>query len=146
LPKVVPKGYVMQVSNRDVDDISIQISTNIKDGIKGLYLVGKMEGNLFYAGKIDAANDVAKTKISKDSLSDGIAQLTLFSAKGEPLCERLVFVERPENKHVVNISSDKTTYSPKEKVSMQVVVQDYKEELVEGDLSVSVANIEFTNQ
>ena len=146
LPEVLPKGYVMQVSNRDVDDISIQLSTNIEDGIKGLYLVGKMRGELFYAGKLDAPNNIAKTKISKDSLPDGIAQLTLFSARGEPLCERLVFIERPENAHVVTISSDQSTYSAKEKVTMQVAVQDFQEQEVEGDLSVAISNNGFASQ
>ena len=146
LPKVQSKGYAMQVSNRDVDDISIQFSTNVEEGIKGLYLVGKMRGELFYAGKLDAPNNTAKITVSKDSLPDGIAQLTLFSAQGEPLCERLVFVERPENKHVVTISSDKTIYQPKEKVNMEVAIRDFQKELVEGDLVVSVSNSEFTNQ
>ena len=39
LPSVLSKGYVMQISNRDVDNISVQLSTNLENGIKGLYLV-----------------------------------------------------------------------------------------------------------
>ena len=146
LPKILPKGYVMQVSNRDIDDISIQLSTNIEEGIKGLYLVGQMRGDLFYASKIDAPNNIAKVKISKDSLPDGVAQLTIFSAKGEPLCERVVFVERPENQHVVNVKTDKQIYDLKEKVKLEIEIQDFKKELVKGDLSVAVVNNGFTEQ
>ena len=146
LPSVLSKGYVMQISNRDVDNISVQLSTNLENGIKGLYLVGQMRGELFYAGKIDAPNNIAKMKISKDSLTDGIAQLTIFSAEGEPLCERLVFIERPENQCVVEINSKKQIYNSKEKVNLEIGIKDYKNKLVKGDLSVSVVNNEFTEE
>lgn len=140
LPQVQASGYVMQVTNRDVDSVTVQISTNFDTGLGDLYLVGQMRGSLFYAGKINSDGNVAKTYISKDSLPDGIAQLTIFSGGGEPLCERLIFIERPENEMKLRASTDKKIYTAREKVNLNLAVRDFKNFDLEADLSVAVTN------
>ena len=146
LPKVQTNGYVMQVNNRDVDSVTIKISTNLDTGLGDLYLVGQMRGSLFYAGKINSDEQVAKTYISKDSLPDGIAQLTIFSGSGEPLCERLIYIERPENEIKLRSSTDKKIYSTREKVNLNLAVRNFKNFDVEADLSVTVTNSDLAKR
>ena len=146
LPQIQTSGYTMQVTNRDVDSIAVQISNNSDTGLGNLYIVGQMRGSLFYAGKLSSDKNVVKTYVSKDSLPDGIAQLTIFSESGEPLCERLVFVERPENKMKLKISTDKEIYSTREKVKLNLAVRDATNFDVEGDLSVTVTNSDLAER
>ena len=141
LPKIQSQGYTMQVTNRD--SLAIQVSTNLDTGLGDIYIVGQMRGSLFYAGKINSDKNVVKTRISKDSLPDGIAQLTIFSGSGEPLCERLAFIERPENEMKLKVKTDKKIYSARENVKLSLAVRDFKNFDVEGDLSVAVTNRAF---
>lgn len=57
--------------------------------------------------------------IPKDKFPTGIVQFTLFSAAGEPLNERLVFVNNHDQLKL-NISIDKNTYSVHDKVKIDV--------------------------
>jgi len=140
LPKAKSNGYVMQINNRKPDSVVVKIETNFDAGLGNLYLVGQMRGSLFYAGKLSSESNVVKTSISKDSLPDGIAQITVFSEDGEPLCERLIFVERPENAYGINFSSNKKVFSNREKVELFVNVKNAESTEIPSDLSIAITN------
>lgn len=143
LPEILEKGYVMKVLNQTEDDIMIQLSTNKKEGIQDLYIVGQMRGSLFYAGNIQSEKQLGEIKISKDSLPDGVAQFTLFNALREPLCERLVFIESRKNSHSIQIIGGAPSYGVREKVSLKTELKDYYGKDVPCDLSLAVVNDEF---
>ena len=143
LPHVMEQGYVMKVLNQTNEELVVQLSTNIESGLQDLFVVGQMRSSLFYAGKIETEKMVGEIKISKDSLPDGIAQVTIFNSMKEPLCERLVFIEKVENKHTLSISAPSATYEVREKVNLDLSIQNDKEVEVGGDLSLTVINAGF---
>jgi hypothetical protein len=76
--------------------------------------------------------------LSKKDLRMGIAKATLFSADGEPLCERLIFVQN-DDLLKINVSSDKTVYNKKQKTSIQLKINNGGEPAA-GNYSVSVTD------
>jgi hypothetical protein len=75
---------------------------------------------------------------SKKDLRMGIAKATLFSADGEPLCERLMFVQN-DGLLKINVSSDKTVYNKRQKASIQLKINNGGEPAA-GNYSVSVTD------
>ncbi|MEO6979929.1 MAG: hypothetical protein ABI113_16185, partial [Mucilaginibacter sp.] len=76
--------------------------------------------------------------LSKKDMRMGIARATLFSADGEPLCERLFFVQN-DDLLKLNLSGNKTAYSARRKVSVQLKTNNGGEP-VAGHYSVSVTD------
>ncbi|WP_295796537.1 carboxypeptidase regulatory-like domain-containing protein [Mucilaginibacter sp.] len=76
--------------------------------------------------------------LSKKDMKMGIARATLFSADSEPLCERLFFVQK-DDLLKLNLSGNKTAYSARQKVSMQLKTNNGGEPAV-GHYSVSVTD------
>ena len=78
---------------------------------------------------------IPKNKI----LDDGIVQITLMNAKGEPLCERLFF--NNQNKQInLKITPDKANYKIREKVTVNLEATDAEGKPVEGNFSVAVTD------
>jgi TonB-dependent Receptor Plug Domain len=70
---------------------------------------------------------------------DGIVQITLFDTEGQPLCERLAFVR--QNKHInLKVTSDKTTYKPREKVILNIEATDSTGKPIMGNFSLSATD------
>jgi TonB-dependent SusC/RagA subfamily outer membrane receptor len=66
-------------------------------------------------------------------------QFTLFSPAGEPLNERVVFVSNADQLKL-NVTSEKESYSPRQKVKIEVNAKDKDDKPVTGSFSVSVTN------
>jgi len=75
----------------------------------------------------------------KKKLQSGITRLTLFSPDGEPLCERLLFINNNDQLQLT-ISTDKASYGEREKVTVKISAKDMKGLPVAGDFSVSVSD------
>ena len=75
--------------------------------------------------------------IPTDNFPEGIVKLTVYGKDNLPLCERLVFIESKAQLNV-NIKSDKEKYSPREPVTLEVLVYDSLQTPVVANLSMSV--------
>jgi hypothetical protein len=85
--------------------------------------------------KLDS--EVVALDIAKQTLHTGIAPVTLFSPTGEPLSERLVFIQNNDQLNV-NVNSDKQVYKKREKVSIKLNVKNSADNASEGHFSVAV--------
>ena len=88
---------------------------------------------------LDFKLDSAQTTLDilKRKLKTGVATATLFSPTGEPLCERLFFIQNNDQLNLA-ISSEKRTYSTREKVKIGLNVKDSRGNSEVGNFSVSV--------
>lgn len=138
LPMPLAKGYVLNLKNKG-DHILIRVASNDERGLEGLFLLGHLRGAIIYEHQIDkpSATGNAVFKLSTDGLKDGVAQFTLFARDGEPLCERLVFVDSPKN-HELDIRTEFSDYGTREKVSTRIALTDNTGLPIQGELSVSV--------
>lgn len=143
LPDVSEEGLVMSVDNSLDDVIRIFIQANDKflnDHAREILIVVQAAGKIHYssAGKLNSISSLTST-IPKKNLPAGIIQLTLFSADGNPECERLVFIKQHPALRV-RIETDKKSYHQKEKVLLDISVSDSKGNPVKGNFSLAVTD------
>jgi hypothetical protein len=142
LPASKPSGLTLSVVNSTPSSIMIQISTNQafyntnKD--KNFYLVARSKGVIAFAAQAALNTMTIGASIPKNKFPDGILQITVFTTKGEPLAERLVFIKR-NTISSLSLSSDKKIYGTRQAVKMNVLAKTNNVP-VEGNFSISVIN------
>ncbi|QEM12652.1 TonB-dependent receptor plug domain-containing protein [Mucilaginibacter rubeus] len=142
LPKAVDNGYVLSVNSMRDDKVFVSIipgknAANGTASLSGLTLIAQSGGELCYAGKSKDGATSFSAAIPKDKFPSGIVQFTLFSATGEPLNERLVFIQNPDQLKLA-VTSEKQSYKPREKVTINLNAKISQDKPVIGSFSASV--------
>ncbi|MDB5134510.1 MAG: hypothetical protein JWP37_1113 [Mucilaginibacter sp.] len=139
LPKALSKGIVLVITD-SLNKMSVEIHCN------KAYLQENLNKDvnllLYSGGFVSSVNTKLDSRVlSMDVLNSkfatGIVQVTLFSQTGEPLSERLVFVQNPDLLNMA-VTSDKTTYKKREKVQINVNAKNSGGAAPDGHFSVSV--------
>ncbi|MFL5788516.1 MAG: hypothetical protein ACJ748_10725, partial [Flavisolibacter sp.] len=116
LPKIYDQGYVLNVSLKDSGQMLVTIHSNGTEGNNELiYLIAQSKDKIRIAEKLFLNNNAAQLVVDRKNLGEGIARLTLFNNKGQPLCERLVF-NRPVVTNVISIAPESEAYAIRKKV------------------------------
>jgi TonB-dependent SusC/RagA subfamily outer membrane receptor len=144
LPSTYAQGYTMAVDNlSNKEKVKVFISNSspkTPDKAQELVIVAHQRGQLCFMAK---GNDTQKSfgiSIPKAKISDdGIVQITLINAQGEPLCER-VFFHNQNRQLTLKITPDKATYKHREKVTLNIEASDADGKPVEGNFSVAVTD------
>ena len=138
LPSPLSKGYVLQISNMG-DYLQIRVSTNITNGLTGSLMLGHLRGDpiVKHFQENDSENAYS-IKLLTSELDDGVASFTLFTAEGEPVCERLVFIENQEKALNMFLKTNKSHYSFRDKVNIDLTLLDKSGAPLDGDFSMSV--------
>lgn len=138
VPPAQQTGYVLSVRN-NADHLVLNVSTNKLGGLEGCLVVGHFRGDIFYKhiGTPENANAYS-VKLKTDRLPDGVAHFTLFTEQGEPVCERLVFIDHPDNDIHLSVKSDLAIYGQRDKVSVEIDAFDKDSVSFKGNFSMSV--------
>ncbi|MBD1387033.1 carboxypeptidase regulatory-like domain-containing protein [Mucilaginibacter rigui] len=138
LPKAADKGYVLRVIEQGKSQLRIAIAA--AKGTTGRFvLVGQSAGKVYYSAK-STSGDTFSTIVPKNKFPSGIAQFTLFSESGEPLNERLVFIQNPEDKLNLLVTADNQSYAPRQKVKLNIDARDNGDKPVVGSFSIAVTD------
>lgn len=139
LPKAQAEGIVLAVKDT-LGKISIEMRCN-KAYLKNNQ--GKELNLVIYSGgMVTTANTkLDNTDIGMDvpnkNFTTGIVQVTLFSQTGEPLSERLLFLQNPDLLNVA-VNSDKASYKQRDKVQMKINAKSGDGLASSGHFSVAV--------
>lgn len=140
LPNIRSGGINLSVNNRDPDNLDIKIATNEayfkQYQNKGYYIVAQSGGTIYYTGLAALQSLVYKGSVPKSKFPTGILQVTLMAANGEPLSERLVFIQHNDTLNL-SLNTVQTAYKAKQKVTMTVSSKN-KTLPVQGTFSVAV--------
>ncbi|QLG45188.1 TonB-dependent receptor plug domain-containing protein [Costertonia aggregata] len=122
LPEVLERGYAMSIRNTG-EHVTVKLSSNnMERGLEGTLLLGHIRGRTFYKNVQNSTDEKFSAKIMTRDLEDGVAHFTLFTSEGEPMCERLVFIDNPYNDIFLSAETDAPTYGQREKVSVELSV------------------------
>lgn len=147
LPTVLKKGLVMHVTN-DSAAIKMAITTNeltfSELQNKPISIVIKHSGDMVYTGTVNVTQQNLSISIPTKGIPTGIAVLTLIDYLGRPHCERLVYIQ-PTAKINLSVTTDKTTYAAREKVTLHVKATDYLGAPFKATLSLAVVDGIITN-
>ncbi len=103
------------------------------------YTLVVYSGGTPHSYNIQLDNPEINFTVVKSGLKTGIATATLFSATGEPLCERLFFVQNNDGLKF-NIRTDKNGYSSRTKTGIALIVTKDDCSPAQGYFSVSVTD------
>ena len=142
LPNASLNGITLQVVNSTAETINLKVMANTSffetNKEKSFFIVAQNSNTVCYAAKLSLQNQVVTVKIPKVNFPSGIAQITLFDEKSEPLSERLVFVLHADAMNLT-LKADLPTYKPRQKVKLTLNAKSKAEPIV-GDFSVSVTD------
>ncbi|RRN77809.1 carboxypeptidase regulatory-like domain-containing protein, partial [Pseudoxanthomonas sp. SGD-10] len=123
LPPVKASGMSLAV-HQDTENVVIRINANpaylAQHNNKGFYIVAQNSGIVYYAAQSNIRNISYVAQIPKDKFPSGILQLTLLTANGTPISERLVFIKRNEDILKIDIKSDLQAYNERQKVKLNI--------------------------
>lgn len=142
LPVTEPKGYVL---NFDSDSSDITIKSNIAGDKSSHYLLISERGAVYASIETKPGNSILRIHLPLEMYPKGILQITLFDNYFRPLAERLVFNNRPDQKMLIHVETDKKEYRKREKVNLAINVTDAAGNPVGSSLSLAVTDASKTD-
>jgi hypothetical protein len=143
LPAVQESGYVLSVfNNTEIDTVLVRIVANpaiVEKGGQTVSLIAQASGSVSYASSMPINKAQTSLSIPAKDLPSGITQFTLFSSTGDPMNERVIFIQNKDQMDV-KLSTAKKVYAGKEKVEIDLNVADGSGAPVGGNFSVSVVS------
>lgn len=145
LPEVQEFGLKLSVDPQDTVKLRVHLfgrSISPESNQNKVFkLVAQANGVVVYQADAKLTNGICDLGIRKDSLPQGIVQLTLFDENLVPQCERLVFIDQHDYLDVA-IQPDQENYQPRGKVQIQFKALPKSGNPMPANLSVSVYNHE----
>ena len=140
-PSIAENSYALMVDNLSNNaKMRILVYHNIAGGPERVVnIVGHSRGIVAFAAKGKVSAKGLMLSIPKTELPDGITHLTLFDDQNKPVCERLVFIDHGSALRV-KVTPTKTSYKPREKTEIEIMVTDTAGKPVETNVSVSVTD------
>lgn len=148
LPGALLKGFALNTQYTD-SVINVIVNTNaltlkeMQD--KNLTLIGKSKGKTMFTLAVPLKALQTLITVHKTILPQGITAITLFDNDGKPQCEQLIYNEKAENAKLI-ITPDRTAYSPKGKVTLQLKTTDHNGAPVKAHLSLAVVDAGLITQ
>jgi hypothetical protein len=141
LPVAVDVGYTLSVMSTDAANLIMKIgaSQTLVDQGDEISVVAQQSGKVYYAAKTKITKGSFAAAIPKSRFPSGIVQFTLFSGKGEPLAERIVFIQNPDLLKLA-ITTEKQSYGPRQQVKLSLNAKDATDKPIVGSFSVAVTD------
>ncbi|MDP5228799.1 MAG: TonB-dependent receptor plug domain-containing protein [Cellulophaga sp.] len=139
LPQPEKEGYVLNLIHT-TDQVTARVATTIENGLQGTVLIGHVRGRIFVKHTNESNTANYSVKFPTKSLEDGVAHFTLFTALGEPVCERLVFIDNPNNDHILNVETLVPSYKKRQKINLALTLESLQEKPSVGSFSATIYN------
>lgn len=144
LPQPLKVGYTLNVDVSNPERLTLIVQRAAGMPVEKLGVDISCRGQLYgedtlslYQGNAIALNFPTKM------LPSGVAQITLHSADGRPLAQRLAFVNHATQMRIeANLS--KPTYKPFERINLDLALSDNKGNPIQTELSLSVRDATTT--
>ncbi len=144
LPKPQKTGYTLNVDNSEPDYINLIISRSAKTPVEKLGVDISCRGQLYGEDTLSLYNgNVMALRFPKKMLPSGVAQITLHSADGRPIAQRLIFVNHNSLMHM-EAKANKSVYQPYERINVELELNDSKGKPIETELSLAVRDASTT--
>lgn len=142
LPKALKSGLSIHLTT---DSINIkatitanELAFNELNG-KPVSIVIKHAGDVIYSGTITLSKATSSVTIPTKDLPAGVAVFTLLDHLGKPNCERLIYIQSANKINLV-VSSDKTVYKNREKVTLNVKATNALGQPIKTNLSLAAVD------
>jgi len=141
LPAVEEKGITLAVLNNP-DKLSIEIKANrayYKENLNKELNVLIYWGGVIRTVTTKLDNEVLGLDLPSGIFQTGVATVTLLSQTGEPLNERMVFIQNPDLLNLTLVSN-KPAYNKRENVQLSLNAKNKDGAGINGSFSISVVD------
>ncbi|HZY38594.1 MAG TPA: carboxypeptidase-like regulatory domain-containing protein [Mucilaginibacter sp.] len=139
-PKVGSDGIDLSLDNNDPNVLNLKLLCDdafLKDfKDKTFFILGKSGGAICFAAKMVLKDLLYSAPIPKSKFPTGIAQLTLFTDDGEPVSERVAFIQHNDQMNLA-VNSDHPDYATRQMVKLNITAKNAEQPAV-GNFSVAV--------
>jgi hypothetical protein len=142
LPVTEPKGYIL---NFNSDSKVIYVKNNQNNYKSRHYLLASIRGVVYTSVEAKLDTKALRIPLPFETYPKGVVQITLFDSLFRPLAERLVFNNRPDQKMLIRVETDKKEYRPREKINLTINVTDAAGKQVESSLAMAVVDASKTD-
>ena len=142
LSNVLKQGYSLRfrtIKGRNIISISTNEATLVQNPNAVLTIVCKSKGISYLETTQTLTETTVSFELPKDKTPEGISQITLFDNTNKPQSERLVYIEK-EHDLEVQLLTDKPSYQPNEKVTINVSSKSKSGEGRSASFSLSVTD------
>jgi hypothetical protein len=140
LPPTKESGLAMSIKNSpNSANLLLRIETRDRADLKTIYILAQTRGIVCYAARMDMSANIMMANIPKSKFPSGIAQITVTNQDGTPLAERLAFVNELEQMSI-EVIPDKTSYFPRELVTLRIQATHANGTPAVADLSLAVCD------
>jgi len=141
LPAVRKSGYVMRVDNHRGSDslrISVLVSPDLVES-RTFHLIGLSRGTVCFGASMRFSRPEEDGIVPKSAFPSGIAHFTLFDDAGEPVCERLTYIDRGDELNI-QLATDKENYLTRDSIPLHIRVTNAQGQPVPGSFSLAVTD------
>ncbi|OCX53495.1 hypothetical protein BEL04_04120 [Mucilaginibacter sp. PPCGB 2223] len=143
LPAALTEGYAMHIKNSDTTNVQVIVSANpatfAKHKGQSLTIASKHADKIVSDGQFVLNNEQTAINIPKAKLPAGVNSILLYDEQKRPNCERLVYINC-NNDIRVTVTSDKSSYKPKEKTILNISVVNAQNQPVKANLSLAAVD------
>jgi hypothetical protein len=143
LPKAQDEGFTLALNNSQPDSIFVKVAVNDntfnQQKNSTFYIAAQSGGKIYYASKGKLDGLIYAAKVEKSRFPSGIVQFTLFSQNGEPVAERIAFIQNADTLKL-NIASPAASYATRQNVKLSLQANDQNNNPITGSFSVAVIN------
>jgi hypothetical protein len=148
LPNAQINNATMIVENtNDIADIKVVFYFNY-DSLtmpNAFHVIAHQRGKVCFSNTIQPKNKqtlrIFKMTIPRAIFKEeGIATITLMEEKGKPIAERLTFIRNNKRQLNIKLTTDKTVFEKREKVTVNIETKSTDGEPIAADLSFAVTN------
>ncbi|HEY2583972.1 MAG TPA: hypothetical protein VGI43_19340, partial [Mucilaginibacter sp.] len=142
LSEIKNTGTVLDVKNPfEADSLMVTLSatSDLTQSSEKFFLIGKSRGIICYAAVLNFREGVVCRNISKKLFPSGITHFILTNTKGQPLNERLVFIDHGGGL-LIELSNDKPVYEPHDSIALHISVTDSIGKPIAGNFSMAVTD------
>jgi len=140
LPKALESGYIIQCEPLD-NSFSVRLIRSKGLPNENLGFVVQSGGKPIVYYDLNFERDSLFMMLPFKKLWSGVNQITLFNTKGEPLTERLIFVQKPNETLIMDVKTGKKSFNPREMITASISAVDTSGNTVPGEFAVAVRDI-----
>lgn len=141
LPKVRAEDITISIGSITPERITMNLLCNDaflqKNKGRRFYILVQNGQVIFYAAQTASLTSTTYPANLPNKLPSGVAKISILSSTGEALCERMIFVRKPDDQLSLTLNTPKPLYTSRDKVAMTVSAKNAAQP-VEADLSVTV--------
>ncbi len=138
LPTIKAEGFTLSADNlSDEENVLVKVQTANPSAQNEGYLVIHTRGLVGFASKLEWKGSTAMVKVPREKLAAGVVHITFFNKDWLPEAERLIFQQQKQEVFQIDLSTDKTSYGPRDSTTVRLKVTDASGQPIKGFFSMN---------